>query len=116
MRVRYMILIASSEDAWDGLSEERRKELYNQIAAWWGEQYASGKVTEGAELQPASTATTVRVDRSGGATVTDGPFMEAKEIVGGYGILNVADLDEAIKIVSTWPGPTTIEIRPIVER
>lgn len=114
--MRYMILIASSEDAWDGLPEERQNEIYQQIAAWWGEQYAAGKITEGAELQPPTTATTVRVDRSGGATVTDGPFMEAKEMIGGYGVLNVADLDEAIRIVSTWPGQTTIEIRPIVER
>jgi hypothetical protein len=48
-------------------------------------------------------------------TVTDGPFVEGKEMVGGYGIIDVPDLDAAIRLVSTWPGlPATLEIRPII--
>ena len=48
--------------------------------------------------------------------LTDGPFSEAKETVGGYGILDVADLDEALAIVKTWPANGKLEVRPIVER
>lgn len=114
--MRYMVLIASSDDAWDGLSEDEQKALYGRIERWWGEQYAAGKVTEGHELQPPATATTVRVDRSGATSVTDGPYIEAKEWIGGYGIIDVADLDDAIRLVSSWPSPATLEIRPIVER
>ena len=49
-------------------------------------------------------------------TVTDGPFVEGKEMVAGYGILEVPDLDAAIRVASSWPAPDTLEIRPIVER
>ena len=49
-------------------------------------------------------------------TVTDGPFVEAKEMVGGYAILDVADLDEAIALVSDWPSSATLEIRPLVRQ
>ncbi|MDQ2689608.1 MAG: YciI family protein, partial [Chloroflexota bacterium] len=75
-----------------------------------------GRIVAGHELQPSSTATTVRIGPDGGATVTDGPFVEGKEVVGGFAILDVADLDEALAIASSWPVPDTIEIRPIVER
>ena len=49
-------------------------------------------------------------------TVTDGPFLEAKEVVGGYGIIDVEDLDAAIALASGWPAPDTIEIRPLIEQ
>jgi hypothetical protein len=48
--------------------------------------------------------------------VTDGPFVEGKEMVAGYGILDLPDLDAAIRLASSWPAPDTLEIRPIVER
>ena len=71
---------------------------------------------EGHQLQPASTATTVRLDREGRASVTDGPFIEGKEIVGGYAILDVGDLDAALAVASSWPAPDVLEVRTIVER
>ena len=114
--MKYMMLIAGDEAYWDGLSEEEGHALYGRIEAWWGEQAAAGRVIEGHELEPASTATTVRIARDGQASVTDGPFIEGKEVVGGYGILEVADLDEALAVASTWPAPDTIEIRPVVRR
>jgi hypothetical protein len=114
--MKYMMLIAGSEEAWAGRSEEELKALYGRIGDWWGEQAAAGRIIEGHELQPSSTATSVRIGQDGSATVTDGPFMEGKEMVGGYGILDVADLDEALAVASTWPAPDILEIRPIVER
>ena len=113
--MKYMMLIASSEDEEARGPEAQRAAVYERIRTWWGEHAAAGRIVEGYELQPSATATTVRVDPDGKATVTDGPFVEAKEMVGGYGILEVADLDEALAIASTWPGSAALEIRPILE-
>lgn len=113
--MKYMMLIANDEEEEAAQDRAERAEIYERIRAWWGEHAAAGRMIEGFELQPSSTATTVRVGTNGTSTVTDGPYMEAKEIVGGYGILEVADLDEALAVASTWPGKATIEIRPVVE-
>jgi hypothetical protein len=55
------------------------------------------------------------LDRNRGASVTDGPFIEGKEMVGGYAVIDVPDLDAAIKLMSGWPAPDVMEIRPVVE-
>ena len=60
------------------------------------------------------TATTVRLDRGSDPVVTDGPFVEGKEVVSGYTEIEVADLDEALRMVRTWPGCPVVEIRPLV--
>lgn len=111
-----MMLIGGSEDGWSHLSGEEQEALYGRIGAWWGEQSASGRIVEGHQLEPSSTATTVRIARDGNATVTDGPFIEGKEMVGGYAILDVADLDEALAVASSWPAPDVLEVRPILVR
>lgn len=115
--MKYMMLIASDESAWDATPEEEINAIYQRIGEWWGEQGQAGRVTGGHELQPTATATTVRIAADGATTVTDGPFIEGKEAIGGYGILEVADLDEAIAVASSWPHPgATLELRPIVKR
>jgi hypothetical protein len=68
----------------------------------------------GHELKGPHTATTVRF-KDGKPMVVDGPFIEAKEVIGGYAELEVADLDEALEIAKTWPGKTSVEVRPVVE-
>ena len=85
------------------------------LRTWWEEHEAAGEILEGHQLQPAETATTVRLDRNRGASVTDGPFIEGKEMVGGYAVIDVPDLDAAIKLMSGWPAPDVMEIRPVVE-
>jgi hypothetical protein len=115
--MKYMMLIAGSEEAWAGHSKEELDAIYGRIAAWWDEQSTAGRVVDGHELQPSSTATTVRIGADGSTTVTDGPYVEAKETIGGYGILDVADLDEALAVAASWPGVSDVlEIRPIVVR
>src|SRR5205823_13960267 len=116
--MKYMVLIAGPEDPPGAASaaSPQRAAAYERILGWWQEQSRSGKVLEGYELQPSLTATTVRRDEAGNVTVTDGPFLEAKEMVGGYAIIDVADLDEAISLVSGWPSSATLEIRPVVTR
>lgn len=113
--MKYMMLIAGSEDEEARGPEADRAAIYQRILAWWAEQGAAGRIIEGYELQPSATATTVRVGLDGKTSVTDGPFVEAKEMVGGYGILEVANLDEALAVASSWPGAAALEIRPIVE-
>src|SRR4029450_13456297 len=111
--MKYMVLIGSQAGGWDHLSEDEQRALYGRIGAWWDEHASAGEILEGRQLQPAETATTVRGDRSGQASVTDGPFVEGKEIVGGYAVIDVPDLDAAIKLMSGWPAPDFLEIRPV---
>jgi hypothetical protein len=119
--MKYMMLIAADPGFATRPEAENRK-LGQEIEEWWGRNAQQGKIIGGHQLQPAHTATTVKV-KAGKAEVadgpvylTDGPFNESKETVGGYGILDVADLDEALAIVKSWPGTNNFEIRPVIER
>jgi hypothetical protein len=112
--MKYMALIASTPEPYEGMSREEQGALYHRIEAWWNEQEAAGRILEGHQLQPAETATTVRIAQDGQSTVTDGPFVEAKEVVGGYAIIDVPDLDAAIAMWRGWPAPDIVEIRPLV--
>jgi hypothetical protein len=111
--MKYVMLIVDEAGYWETLPENRRAEAFDRIGQWWGELAQKGTIVGGHQLQPADTATTVKV-HGGKAEVADGPFF--KEAVGGYGILDVANLDEAIAVVKTWPGDAKLELRPIVER
>ena len=73
------------------------------------------KIVGGNKLRAAETATTVRLDRSGHGepVVLDGPFVEGKEVVSGYAEIDVADLDEALRLARAWPACPIVEIRPI---
>jgi len=113
--VKYMLMFVGTEADWERFSPEDRKKAYDQIGKWWGENVAAGKIVGGEELKPTSTATTVRRDTNGKITVTDGPFIESKETLGGYAIVDVPDLDAAIALAKGWPPLQTIEIRPIVD-
>ena len=111
--MKYMVLIAGDEAA-RGEDDASRAAVYERIRAWWNEHAARGEILDGHELQGVETATTVRRGADGDVTVTDGPFLEAKETVGGYAIIDVPDLDAAIALVSGWPGQAALEIRPVV--
>lgn len=111
--MKYMVLISGNE-AWEELTPDEEREVYGRIVSWWNQHAETGEIVDGHQLQGTETATTVRRDRAGNVTVTDGPFIEAKESVGGYAVIDVPDLDAAISLVSGWPGPDTLEIRPVV--
>ena len=111
---KYMLLFVGNEERWESQSKAELEAMYKRIGGWWQEHSAAGRLIGGEELAPARTATTVRFgDR--GATVMDGPFMEAKEMIGGYALIDVPDLDAAIAVAKGWPTGSTVEIRPIVE-
>ena len=121
--MRYLLLLngtAAANDQWErNTSEENAKLRANEIPKWgafmgWAQE--RGSKLEGIELDSRRTAKTVRV-RNGEATVTDWPFAETKEVLGGYFIADCEDLDEAIEIASRIPVAETgsVEIRPLIE-
>src|SRR4029077_11431842 len=97
-----------------GTSEgaERVMADYEESGKWFAKYSRAGKVVGGEERQGPSTATTVS-RKDGKVTTTDGPFIESKEVIGGFAIVDVADLDEALEMAKEWPG--TVEIRPVVD-
>src|SRR5712692_10711869 len=119
--MKYMLMFAGDEDyyaVFQSFPKEKQKESLERVAKWWDEQMAAGRLLEGHGLQPTSTATTVRIQMSPAgesrrALVTDGPFIDAKERIGGYAIIDVPDLDAAIAMAKDWPAGGTVEIRPI---
>src|SRR6266852_5483305 len=87
--MKYVVLIVDETGYWETLPEEKRAQAFDRIGEWWGDLSQKGTIVGGHQLQPAHTATTVKV-HGGKAEVADGPFF--KEAVGGYGILDVANL------------------------
>ena len=108
--MKVLALIYGDESRWDSLGEEERQAVYARYRAF-GES-AGAKVLDGAELAATRGATTVRV-RDGETVVTDGPFAETKEALGGFYLLECADLDEAAELAAQIPGAATgaIELR-----
>jgi hypothetical protein len=113
--VKYMLLIYLGE-SWDKLSLAERQQLYWEQRRVADELIPSGKYLGGSPLHPASTATSVRV-RDGKPLLTDGPFAETREQLGGYMLVDVKDLDEAIAIAARGPVARvgTVEVRPVRE-
>src|SRR5690348_4449361 len=113
--MKYVLLFGGTMEGVEALEGDARKEAmadYEKSGAWFAKYSQAGKILGGHELQGPSTATTVS-RQNGKVTVTDGPFIESKEVIGGYAEIEVADLDEALAMAKEWPG--TVEIRPVVD-
>ena len=111
--MKYMLLVYLDEQA---LNDAERQQCYIKSTQLARDLHARGNYLDASPLHPVSTATSVRV-REGRRLVTDGPFAETREQLGGYYVVNARDLDEAIGIAERVPVATvgTIEIRPILE-
>lgn len=111
--MKYMLLVYLEEES---LSEAEREHCYIESAGLARELSAQGKYLSAGPLHPVATATSVRV-RDGKRLVTDGPFAETREQLGGYYLIDAQDLDEAMKIAERIPVAKhgTIEIRPVLE-
>lgn len=111
--MKYMLLIYSAEETWN---DSERAQCMAESTAVCHELNAQGKFLTASPLHPVTTATSVRV-REGKRLVTDGPFAETAEQLGGFFIIDVADLDEAIAVASKLPPVKkgTVEIRPLFE-
>ena len=112
--MKYAVLIYTADSDWDGLSEDQKQAIYGEYGAL---NQAKG-VVGGYQLQPVGTATTVRVE-DGKQLLTDGPFVDAKEYLGGYFELEADNIDGAIEFAARIPAARmggAIEIRPVVEQ
>ncbi|WP_437187480.1 YciI family protein [Planctomicrobium sp. SH668] len=111
--MKYMLLIYSAEDAW---TEPEREKCFQESTVLTQELHACGKFLGASPLHSVAAATSVQI-REGKRTVTDGPFAETREQLGGYFLVEADNLDEAIEIASQIPAAKkgTVEIRPILE-
>ncbi len=111
--MKYLMLIYSDENAW---TESEREHCYEESTALTHELNKQGKYLGASPLQPVATATSVRV-RDGRRQVTDGPFAETREQLGGFFLIDATHLDEAIDIAARIPGAKkgTVEVRPVLE-
>jgi hypothetical protein len=114
---KYLLLIYGNEQIWDGMSARERSDNEAGHAAFAAA--AGDAVLAGHELRPSTTATSLRGSVSGRPTPTDGPFLETKEALGGYYVVEAPDLDAAITLAERLPELSAphsgVEIRPIHE-
>ena len=111
--MKYVMLILNTEAA-GRLTAEEYEAWSSEIMAWYEKNGTAGVLADGgAQLQGPETAKTIRV-----GAVTDGPFIESKEVLGGYSVLETETVDEAVEVSKGWPGVdrglVTIELRPVV--
>ncbi|MBV1850011.1 YciI family protein [Catellatospora tritici] len=114
---KYLLLIYGDERQWAAMPPPEVRKLDEAHRAF--SAAAGSAVLNGQELEPANIATTLRADSAGRLTITDGPFLETKEAVGGYYLIEAADLDEVISLASRLyevsTGHSGVEIRPVVD-
>jgi hypothetical protein len=115
--MEYLLLIYDDEKTWENMPEAERNGVYAEYGAFTTALQQSGALVGANQLQPTGTATTVRV-RDGEQLVTDGPFAETKEQLGGYYLIDVETVDEALEWAAKIPSARygEIEVRPIVMR
>jgi hypothetical protein len=111
--VKYVLLFVETEqfsNDLEAMGPVERERAYARARQWFADN--ARVIRGGSKLQGPHTATTVRLD-GGEPVITDGPFVEGKEVVSGYVEVDVANLDEALNLVRTWPGCPVVEIRPL---
>jgi hypothetical protein len=114
--VQYMLLIYDDETRWPKMSDEERARIMQEYFAFTDDVRKSGALVASDPLQPTSSATTVEL-RDGETLTTDGPFAETKEQLGGYYLVDVESLDEALQLAAKIPSARfgKIEVRPIMQ-
>jgi hypothetical protein len=115
LSMQYLLLIYGAEKLWDAYTEPKKQAIYKGYGELIQDMKKNGSYIGGHQLQPIAVATTVRV-RNGKKSVTDGPFAETKEQLGGYFLVEAKDLDEALAIAERIPSAAdgSIEVRPVV--
>src|SRR5262245_66621203 len=115
--MQHMLMCCFDEGAWIKLAETQKDKIMQDYVNWVESLVDTGHFRGGARRQPASSATTVRM-KNGKTVLTDGPFAETKEQIGGYHLIDCTDQDEAISIaarIPTLPAGGTIEVRCIAD-
>ncbi|RIJ71340.1 YciI family protein [Nakamurella silvestris] len=115
--MKYMLLIAADPQVYQQYSEAELGEQMGEYNAFTERIAASGELVAGEELKDVTSATTVRI-RDGVRTLTDGPFAEAREQIGGFYIVDVASLDRALELAAELPEARhgSVEVRPVMVR
>ena len=115
--MQYILLIYSSDEMWENKTPDQINQIMGEYNAFTESIVKSGNFKAGEELQPATAATTVRV-RNGKPQVTDGPFAETREQLGGFYLVEADNLDQAIQMASRIPSAREgcVEVRPIMTR
>jgi hypothetical protein len=111
--MKYVLMFADTEQFAADLAtmdEPERERAYARVHQWFADNH--DKITHHTHLMPPDTATTVRLDQ-GEPLITDGPYVEGKEVVSGITEIDVADLDEALRLAKSWPACPVVEIRPV---
>ena len=114
--MHYIMLVYTDKNRWAELTKEERNRVHADCGSWHEELVKSGHSRGATGLQPISTATTVS-EKNGKAVITDGPFAETKEMLGGFETVECRDLDEAIAIAKRFPAlrvGSLMEVRPMV--
>jgi hypothetical protein len=113
--MKYILLIYGDERVWTSMSKEELEKIYAGHMAYSDDMTKAGVLRGGAELKPVSTATSVRFAGNGRPKTVDGPFAETKEQLGGYYLIEVDNLEQAIEWAQKMPAMTegTVEIRPL---
>ena len=113
--MQYILLIYGDQEGWKSRSEEENGQIYQAYMQFTKELEDSGSMVGGDALEPTQTATTVRV-RNDETLTTDGPFAETKEQLGGYYIVDVGSIDEALEWAAKIPGAShgSVEVRPLM--
>ena len=115
--MKYLLMIHSDEASWETLTDSDREARVARYVEFAERARERGVLLGGDELQPTASATTVRV-QDGKTVVTDGPYAETKEALGGFFLVDVPDIDEAVELAKLLPAPVAnggIEIRPAYE-
>ncbi|MEV4460567.1 YciI family protein [Microbispora sp. NPDC049633] len=111
--MKYVLMFVETEEfaqRLEAMGEPEQRAAYEAVGRWFAEN--ADKITHHAHLAPVHTATTVRLGQAE-PVVTDGPFVEGKEVVSGFAEVEVADLDEALRLARSWPACPVVEIRPV---
>jgi len=113
--MKYMLLIYHDEKRWNEIAESERQQMYGEYRKLREELQSRGQFVDGSQLAPTTTATSIRV-RDNKQLVTDGPFAETHEHLGGYFLIEAKNLDEATAIAARIPSARTgtVEVRPLV--
>jgi hypothetical protein len=114
---QFMMIICNDMQQRDQIPPDEFGKQLQKVGEWWQANEKAGHLVAGVgnRLQDAHTARTVRIN-NGSTAVTDGPFVETKETIGGFGLINAPDINAAVEIAKGWPAQSvTIEVRPVLE-
>jgi hypothetical protein len=116
--MKYVLLFVGTredQDRWDKMTPEQIQASMGGAGEWFEKYSRAGKIAGGEQLQGYKSVKTVKPASNGARVVSDGPYIESKEVIGGFALVNVDSFDEAVEMAKSWPaGP--VEIWPAVER